>query len=504
MPSASQSLSNRASTGIPGLDEILRGGLPRNRIYLVHGNPGSGKTTLALQFLIEGVRNGEPGLYVTLSETAAELKGVAESHNFPLDGITIYDLALPQQDPKSETQYTLFHPSEVELGETTKAIFDKVEEVKPLRIVFDSLSEMRLLSHDSLRYRRQILALKQFFVGRDCTVLLLDDNTSSDGERDLESLAHGVLILEQEFPKYGGPRRHLRVIKLRGVDFKGGYNDFNIETGGILVFPRLIAADHPSKFPPEKFSSGISQLDELTGGGFDAGTAALILGPAGTGKSTIAAQYASHAASHGKHVAYFALDENRATLLTRAAALGIEFDKHIADGRLAIRQIDPAELSAGEFSWFVRNSVEKDGSKIVVLDSLNGYLQAMPGEDFLTLHMHELLGYLRLQGVLTILVLAQHGMFGPAMASPVDLSYLADSVLLLRYFEAEGQVRKAISVLKKRSGRHEDTIREFALTPDGILVGEPLRHFRGVLTGVPTYSGDPKSMIRESNGRIAG
>jgi len=496
--SASELSTDRAATGLAGLDEILQGGLPKNRLYLLHGNPGTGKTTLALQFLIEGARHHEPVLYVTLSETRDELSDVAKSHGMSLEGISVYDLALPD-DALSESQYTMFHPSEVELGVATKSIFDEVLRVRPTRVVFDSLSEMRLLAGEALRYRRQILALKQFFVGRNCTVLLLDDNTSRDSDRQLESLAHGVLVLDQQFPRYGKPRRQLRVLKLRGVNFEGGYHDFNIETGGIQVFPRLVSADHRKTFEPEILSSGIPELDQLTGGGLDAGTAVLVVGPAGTGKSTIAAQYASIAASNGKQVVYFTFEETQSTLLKRTREMGMEFDEYLRAGLFKIQQIDPGEMSPGEFSIRVRQSVEIDHAKVVVIDSLNGYQQAMPGEDFLALHMHELLGYLRLQGVLTFLVMAQAGMMGPAMTSPVDISYLADSVLLLRYFEAEGQIRKAISLLKKRTGSHEDTIREFALGTNGIRVGEPLRHFQGVLTGVPIFTGNQKEVMRTSD-----
>ncbi|HKY06210.1 MAG TPA: ATPase domain-containing protein, partial [Blastocatellia bacterium] len=362
-----------ASTGIPGLDKILRGGLPRDRIYLLEGNPGTGKTTLALQFLLEGARRGEKGLYVTLSETKTELSAVARSHGWSLDGITVYDLALPEETSLDEAQYTLYHPSEVELGETTKAVFAVVERVKPQRVVFDSLSEMRLLARDPLRYRRQILSLKQFFIGRQSTVLLLDDHTSQESDRQLESLAHGVLTLDHKAPGYGGPRRSLSVLKLRGVPYIGGNHDLNIETGGVVIFPRLVAADHLTTFSRETLSSGVENLDRLCGGGLDTGTATLILGPAGTGKSSIAAQFVTAAAERGQKAAFFAFDEGVATLLDRAAGTGIGLIKHVKSGRVSIRQIDPAELSPGQFSDLICKAVEDNGAKVVVIDSLNGY-----------------------------------------------------------------------------------------------------------------------------------
>jgi circadian clock protein KaiC len=492
--------SNVAATGIAGLDEILRGGFPRNRIYLLEGNPGTGKTTLALQFLFEGIRNGEKGLYVTLSETKEELSSVADSHGWSLEGLVIYDLAIPEGVLPDEGQYTLYHPSEVELGETTRAVFEEVQRVQPHRVVFDSLSEMRLLARDPLRYRRQILALKQFFVGRQSTVLLLDDHTSQESDRQLESLAHGVLTLEHETPMYGGPRRHLKMLKLRGVNYVGGYHDFSIQTGGVVVFPRLIASDHRSTFARQKLSSNLANLDALTGGGLDTGTATLIMGPAGTGKSSLTTQYVVAAAERGQKAAIFIFDEGINTLLERSAGIGIDLAQHMEAGRCSIRQIDPAEMTTGEFSSIVCKSVKDSGAKIVVIDSLNGYLQSMPEEHFLNAHMHEMLAYLNQQGVLTILVVAQHGLFGSNMPPPVEISYLADTVLLLRYFESAGRVHKAISVVKKRTGGHEDSIRELRLSNKGIEVGQALSNFEGILTGLPRYTGKGKGLIEDGNG----
>ncbi|MFP5261088.1 MAG: ATPase domain-containing protein [Blastocatellia bacterium] len=493
-----------AATGVEGLDKILRGGLPRNRIYLVEGNPGTGKTTLALQFLLEGMRLGEKGLYVTLSETKEELYAVARSHGWSLDGLAIYDLAVPEGVRPDDGQYTLYHPSEVELGETTKAVFEEVERVQPQRVVFDSLSEMRLLARDPLRYRRQILALKQFFIGRRSTVLLLDDHTSEESDRQLESLAHGVLILEHSSPWYGGPRRRLNVLKLRGVSYVGGHHDFTIRTGGMVVYPRLIASDHRIAFERHVLSSGVANLDSLTGGGLEAGTASLILGPAGTGKSTLTSQYAVAAAERGQNVAMFIFDEGVNILLERSAGLGIDLAGQVESGRCLIRQIDPAEVSAGEFSDMVCKAVEEGGAKVVIIDSLNGYFQAMPEEHSLTAHMHEVLAYLNQQGVLTLLVVAQYGLFGSNMSPPIELSYLADTVLLLRYFENSGRIHKAISVVKKRTGHHEHSIRELRLTDKGIEVGEALINFEGILSGMPQYTGNRIRLMGNEDGEPEG
>ncbi|HJQ70322.1 MAG TPA: ATPase domain-containing protein [Blastocatellia bacterium] len=478
----------RISTGVEGLDAILGGGLPRNHVYLLEGTPGTGKTTIALQFLLEGLRLGETGLYITLSETKAELLDVARSHGWSLDGLHIYDLAASEQSAVPEDQYTLFHPSEVELVETTKAIFDEVGRLQPSRVILDSLSEMRLQAREPLRYRRQILALKQFFLGKQSTVLLLDDHTAEASDRLLESIVHGVILLDQNSPGYGAARRTLFVSKLRGVKYRSGYHNLNIETGGVVVHPRLVAAEHHADVEFEAISSNVEALDALIGGGLDAGTATLILGPAGSGKTTLAAQFAFAAAARGGQVAIFAFDESVNTLLKRTSTIGIDLRKHTATGRCKIKQVDPAELSAGEFSFMVRQAVEQDKANVVVIDTVNGYFQAMPEERFLTAHMHELLTYLGQQGVLTLLILSQHGIVG-GMQVPVDLSYLADTVLMLRYFEAGGEVRQALSVVKKRTGSHERTIREFRITSQGIEVGRPLKEFMGVLTGVPKYVG---------------
>lgn len=478
----------RLATGNPGLDSVLEGGFPANRLYLVEGDPGTGKTTLALKFLLEGAAQGEPVLYVTLSETREELNAVAASHGWSLDGVEIYELIPSEESLKAESQYTIFHPSEVELGETTSAVLEVVERIQPRRIVFDSLSEMRLLARDPLRYRRQILALKQYFAGRQCTVLLLDDRTSAVGDLQVQSIAHGVVELEHLALEYGAERRRLRVVKLRGSHYRGGYHDFKIETGGIAVYPRLIAAEHRQVMARAVMSSGIEALDSLLGGGLDRGTSTLLLGPAGSGKSSIAAQFAIAAAARGEHAASFIFDEGVNTYLTRAAGLGANVDDHLKSRLMTVQQVDPAELSPGEFAHSVRRAVDENDARVVVIDSLNGYLQAMPDERFLTVQMHELLTYLSQQGVLTLLVMAQHGFLGTAMQSPVDVSYLADTVLMLRYFEAGGAVRRAISVVKKRTGYHENTIRELRMSASGVAVGEPLADFQGVLTGVPTYS----------------
>ena len=480
--------SGRLSTGIKGLDYVLNGGIPPRRLYLVQGDPGVGKTTLGLQFLLEGIKQGESGLYVTLSETAEELRAVAQSHGWSLDGLVLHELSSLDATIGKDTPNTLFYPSEVELQETTEVILRLVEETRPRRIVFDSLSELRLLAQSSLRYRRQILWMKQFFAGKKCTVLMLDDRTSDPHDNHLQSLAHGVITLEQLSPLYGAERRRMRVLKLRGVRFRGGFHDFNILKGGLQVFPRLVAADHPETFTQEMAHSGVSQIDHLLGGGLHRGTSTLIMGPAGTGKSIIATQYVIAAAKRGEKSAMYIFDESKVTLFARTEALGFSLKEHVDSGMISVQQIDPAEIPPGQFVQEVRDAVEIRKARFIVIDSLNGYLNSMPEESFLGLQLHELLSYLRQHGVVTILVVSQAGIMGSSMTSPIDVSYLADTVILLRYFEAGGGIHKAISILKKRSGTHETTIREICLDAGGLKVSEPLKSFRGIMTGVPHYN----------------
>jgi circadian clock protein KaiC len=478
-------MQQRLKTGIPGFDEVIQGGLISDRIYLVDGDPGAGKTTFALQFLLEGVRNGERCLYVTLSETRDELVSGARSHGWSLDGLEIFELLADAQDLDGESDLTMLNPSEVELGETTRRVLEVVERTKPSRLVFDSLSEMRLLAQSSLRYRRQILALKQFFIGRACTVVLLDDRTAEGPDMQLHSIAHGVFSLEFKSPPYGQLRRELEIIKYRGSDFASGFHDFVIRTGGIQVFPRLVASDHMTDFSRALIPSGVRTLDALLGGGIERGTNTLLIGPPGCGKSTIAMQYAAAAAERGDHAVAFAFDETKAALLARSTGLGLRIVEGTGAGQVMIRQIDPVEISPGEFAHVVRASVEHHKARVVIIDSLNGYLNAMPHSNYLTAQLHELLSYLNNSGVATFIVVAQSGMMGSNMTSPVDASYLADSVVMLRYFEYGGRIKKAISVLKKRTGAHEESIREMWFDDAGIHLSEPLLGLRGVLTGVP-------------------
>jgi circadian clock protein KaiC len=485
-----------APTGIEGLDDILRGGFPANHVYLIQGDPGSGKTTLGLQFLLEGRRRGESTLYISLSETASELRAVADSHGWSLADIGMFQMQSAEPQFSFDAENTLFEPSEIELRELMQHLVAEIDRLKAQRIVFDSLSELRLLAQHPLRYRRQILLLKQFLSRRQSTVLFLDDGTATDDDRQLQSIVHGVVALEQSALSYGKERRRLRVVKMRGLDPRGGYHDLAIAKGGLLVFPRLVAAEHAEEFEHTVLPSGNLELDALLGGGIDRGTATLVMGPAGSGKSSLALRYALSAVARGEHVALFAFDERVQTLLQRARGLGLGLDEAIACGRLRIQQVDPAEMGPGEFVSYVNRAATEEQTSVIIIDSLNGYLNAMPEERALALQLHELLSVLTRRGVSSFLVMAQHGIVGPTMTSPIDVSYLADTVILLRFFEAEGRVRKAMSVLKKRSGFHEETIREFRMgPPDGISVGEPLTGFRGVLTGVPVYVGATETLM---------
>jgi circadian clock protein KaiC len=489
VPTAPISSQERASTGIPGLDDILGGGLPVHHMYLVEGEPGCGKTTLGLQFLLEGAKKGEKGLYVTLSETAEELRIVAGSHGWSLDSIEVFEL-VSDEGLAAEAEQSILHPSEIELGETIHGVMEVVERLRPERVVFDSLSELRLLAQNPLRYRRQVLALKKFFAERGCTVILLDDGSASGahGEQQLHSIAHGVISMEQAVDQYGPERRRLRVVKLRGIRYRGGEHDFVLDTGGIAVFPRLVAAEHREYASGKVVGTGIAKLDALMGGGLACGSNTLFSGPSGVGKTTTAVACARAALQRGEKVAYYLFDEGLATLMVRAKALGLDVQEYIGLGQLNIVQLDPAEVSAGEFAHMVRHAVEEGGAAMVVIDSLNAYLQAMPGSKFLLLQMHELLSYLNHRNVVTILILGQHGLLGE-MRAEVDMSYLSDGILLFRYFEARGNLLKAVSMVKSRTNHHEQTIREFRLGPQGLQVGQELTDFEGVLGGITVYRG---------------
>jgi circadian clock protein KaiC len=485
--------------GIGGLDDILRGGFPEHCLSLISGTPGTGKTTLAMQFLLDGVQRGERCLYVTLSESRAEIEKVARSHGWDLSKIGVIELVPSERNLSAEAQLTVFNPSELELGETTQAMIAAVDKFRPTRLVLDSLSEIRLIAQSGLRYRRQVLALKQFFSGRQCTVLLLDDMTGGAEDDHLQSIAHGVVSLEQAANQFGAERRRLRVNKMRGVPFRGGFHDFRIRRGGLDVFPRLVAAEHVAEFEEENLPSGNAQLDGLLGGGLPAGTSTLLLGPAGTGKSTVATQFAVAAAARGQRSALFIFDENIGTFRSRSRKLGIGIEDAMQRELITIQQVDPAELSTGEFATVVRRAAEGTDrygvpAKVIIIDSLNGYLNAMPEEKFLTAQLHELLAFLGQKGIATIMTVTQSGMVG-AMNSPVDTTYLADNVVLFRFFEAAGWVRRALSVVKKRNGHHERTIRELDLDAHGISIGEPLSDFHGILTGVPSYVGRDASLM---------
>ena len=476
----------KCKTGIAGLDDVLRGGFPVRRLYLVQGAPGSGKTTLALQFLLDGARAGERVLYISLSETREEIEEVARGHGWSLDGLEIVELSAIDAQLSAESQNTLFHTAEVELTETTKLLLDAIDRVQPTRLAFDSLSELRLLSQSALRYRRQILAFKQYLAGRNCTTLLLDDVNEAATDSHVESLAHGIISLDQTYPEYGAERRRFLVKKIRGTTYRGGYHDFIIQTGGLVLYPRLVAAEHHRHFPNENVSSDVAGIDLLLGGGLARGSSSLFMGPPGTGKSTLALHFAIAAAARGERTQIYSFDESLETMRARADGLKMSLTNLIEKGMIKATQIDPAELSPGQLNSLVRRAVEEEGVKLVLIDSLNGYLQSMSDDRALSLQLHELLTYLNQQGVVTILVLAQHGLIG-YMQTPVDITYLADTVVMLRYFEAHGSVHKALSVVKKRTGSHEGTIRELHIKGGGITVGPPLENFRGVLSGTPEF-----------------
>ena len=481
------------ATGVPGLDHVLRGGFARSRSHLIEGRPGSGKTTIGLQFLIEGRRRGERCLYITLSESKRELQSVAGRHGFDLNGIDIFELIPPELSLDPNQRQTLVHSSDLELGETVELVLAEVERLKPDRIVFDSLSEIRLLSQGTLRYRRQVLALKSFFLLGNSTVLFLDDLTGEQDDLNLHSVAHGVIRLEQLVPVYGGERRRLRVIKMRGVQIRGGYHDFVIRPGGVSVFPRLVAADHSLEDAGADVSSATA-LDQLLNGGLARGTTTLVMGPSGTGKSSLALSYVYAALERGEPAYVMVFDETLRVVRERAFGMGMPLEKFLGSGLLKLDQIDPAELTPGELTNRIRQAVEVEGAKIVVVDSLTGYLNAMPEEQYLLLQMHEITTYLNQKGVVTLLLLANHGLVGQ-MNTNVDLTYLSDTVVLLRYFEAQGRIRRAVSVVKKRTGSHENTIREFTLSSEGVSVGHALADFSGVLTGVPKYHGAREALM---------
>jgi circadian clock protein KaiC len=483
-------------TGVPGLDHVLLGGFLRDGFYLIQGDPGSGKTTVAIQYVLGRIAAGESCLYITLTESRRDLENASRSHGWTLDGIEVCDLSKSAANLAGEPESSVFHPSETELGETTKAIFAAVEKVKPRHVVFDGLSEMRLLSGSPLIYRRQLLALKEFFADRHATVLLLDDRSSAFGSIQPESLVGGNIVLERTLPQYGRAKRRMYVTKVRGSNFREGYHDYEIVQGGVVIHPRLVAAEHHETFTRESLGSGVANLDAMLAGGLSTGSTTLLLGPAGVGKSTIAMQFAVAAMKAGNKVAVYMFDEVLDTLVERVEKLCINkaggLRAFIAEGKLHVQQVDPAEMSPGAFAHEVRRAVE-NGAKMIVIDSLNGYLNAMPEERFLTTHLHEMFAYLNQKGVLTLMVVAQHGMIvGGGMAGDVDVSYLADTVLLFRYFEMKGEIRQAVSVFKKRTGSHERALRELKISSKGVWVGESLREFRGIMTGVPEYEGTEK------------
>jgi circadian clock protein KaiC len=485
-----------ARSGVPGLDSVLSGGWPAGHMYLVLGYPGTGKTTLALQFLLEGVRCGEPVLYITLSETASEVRTAAASHGWSLDGMDLYELTAAQEVLGLDEERTMFDPSDVEFRETNRAILDTLDRVKPKRVVFDSLSELALLARESLAFRREVLLLKRKLLDLGATALLLSDCTSPDSDRQLQSLTHGVVTLEEVAPDFGGERRRMRVTKLRATSYRGGYHDLRILTGGITVFPRLVAAEHDAEFDSTPLSSGVEQLDALLGGGLDPGTSTLLMGPAGCGKSSIMMQFAHAAVRSIGPATVFLFDERLESMLHRSHSFGLPVHEHIRAGKLRVHQVDPGQLSPGELAVRIRKAVMEDGSRFVAIDSLNGYLHAMSGERDVPLQLHELLSFLDGQGVISMMLLAQQGHV-TAQSSPIDVTYIADTVIITRFFEHGGRIRRALSVAKRRRGPHEDWIREFKISSHGIDVGEPLRSFHGLFTGAPVFTGERGALLQD-------
>ena len=486
------------STGIDGLDAILGGGLPTGHMYLVEGESGAGKTTLGMQFLLEGRRQGERTLWLSLSEAEDELEKIAASHGWSMEGVTIVNPSSPSLERHPDKQYSFFSPGDVELDDISRALVDAVQKTRPTRVVFDPFSDIRHLSRDVLRYRRQVLALRHLFAEHGCTALLMQEvGRLGDGDVQAEALVHGYLTMHQDSAEYGGQRRRIRVHKMRGIPFRDGYHDFAITTGGLEVYPRLIAAEYLEPLPLLALPSEVPQLDALLGGGLRRGSSTLLMGPAGVGKSIIATQYVTTAMHAGERIALFIFDETARSFLDRAERLGLPLHEGVASGQVVLRQVDSAEFSAAQFTHMVVQAVQRDGAQLVVIDSLSGYVSAMPEERFLTAHLHELLTFLSHRNVVTILTLAQHGLLGAQVTSPLDISYLADTVVLLRYFEAFGAVRRAISVVKKRTGEHEVLVRELTFSDTGLVIGQPLDEFDGVLTGNPRYTGVRAGLARD-------
>jgi circadian clock protein KaiC len=486
---ADEAASAKLSTGVPGLDEVLGGGLRVQRLYLALGDPGVGKTTMGLQFLLEGVRRGEPSLYATLSETREEVEEIAASHGWSLDGVELVELHAVEGSVGARDAQTMFHPVELDLDRFTAPLRETIERVRPARVVIDSLSELRILAGEMRRFRAQIMALKEHLTSLGCTLLLLDDRLPGNPEMVPQTFAHGVLALRLVTREFGPPRRRLSVSKLRGARIREGYHDFQIVTGGIVVYPRVVPSERRAGPEPGLLSSGVDGLDAMLGGGLTRATSALVMGPAGAGKSVVVTQYAHAAAARGERAAMFVFDESRETFLARAAGAGLDLRPHLASGLCSLTQMDPLEMAPDQFSHAVVSAVDPGGARLVIIDSLNGYMSSTPEESFLAHRFHELLACLGRLDVITLVTLSQHGFVGPMADTNLDVSYLADTVILLRFFEAVGEMRKCISVPKMRSGFHQLSLREYRISREGLEVGEPVSEFQGVLTGAPTYLG---------------